>query len=462
MLNLTGQIPTPMKKLVLRSLFVTIVILLLGLFLYINYIAPGITGYAAKSLASGVFVAGRTQESIENEDINFFPVQYSKNSVDFEKMEVTSRFLLWRSKAVFNEGLGSTLATDFSEEDVERLDYPAVQLPEGDPDTIPWPAGDLLSDTIPSGINIQLLNETLDRVFEDTVTHGGTFAVTVVYKDQIVAERYRSDFSPGIRFLSWSMAKSFTNTMVGTMVKEGLVDIDKPLGLEEWSNDDRSKITLRHLMNMNSGLEFNEKYSKLKLTDATTMLLKNGDMSEYAISKDLIAEPGTLWSYSSGSSNIIQGYLRSVIGDDAKYHSWPRTTFFNTIGMRSAVWEVDASGTFVGSSYLYATMRDYARYGLLYLHDGNWMGEQVLPEGWVKFTSTPAEGSNGEYGALFWLNDSGEFSDKPDDLFYCAGYDGQRIFIIPSKNLVIVRTGCTPRGVIDWQVFLDSILATLD
>ena len=451
-----------MKKRILLSLLLFIFVLLTGMLLYINYIAPGITGYAAKSLASGVFVAGRTQESIEKEDINFFPVQYSKNTVDFENMEVTSRFLLWKSKAVFNEGLGSTLVKDFTETDVERLDYPAVQLPEGDPDTIPWPAGDLLSDTVPSGINMQLLNETLDRVFEDTVTYGGTFAVTVVYKDQIVAERYRSDFSPEIRFLSWSMAKSFTNTMVGTMVKEGLVDIDKPLGLEQWADDDRNKITLRHLMNMNSGLEFNEKYSKLKLTDATTMLLKNGDMYGYAISKGLSAEPGTVWSYSSGSSNIIQGYLRSVIGNDAKYHSWPRTALFNRIGMRSAVWEVDASGTFVGSSYLYATMRDYARYGLLYLHDGNWLGEQVLPEGWVKFTSTPAEGSNGEYGALFWLNDSGEFTDKPDDLFYCTGYDGQRIFIIPSKSLVIVRTGCTPRGVIDWQVFLDSILATLD
>ncbi|MCU0410763.1 MAG: beta-lactamase family protein, partial [Bacteroidales bacterium] len=381
-----------MKKLILRTLLIMVIILLCGILLYINYIAPGITGYAAKSLASGVFVAGRTQESIEKEDINFFPVQFSKNTVDFENMEVTSRFLLWKSKAVFNEGLGSTLVTDFSGTDVERLDYPAFQLPEGDPDTIPWPAGDLLSDTVPSGINIQLLSETLDRVFKDTAVHGGTFAVTVVYKDQIVAERYRSDFSPEIRFLSWSMAKSFTNTMVGTMVKEGLVDIDKPLGLEQWADDDRNKITLRHLMNMNSGLEFNEKYSKLKLTDATTMLLKNGNMFEYAISKDLVAEPGTLWSYSSGSSNIIQGWLRSVIGDDAKYHSWPRTALFNRIGMRSAVWEVDASGTFVGSSYLYATMRDYARYGLLYLHDGNWLGEQVLPEGWVKFTSTPAEG----------------------------------------------------------------------
>ncbi|MCI0523251.1 MAG: beta-lactamase family protein [Bacteroidales bacterium] len=451
-----------MKRLILRSLLVTVVILLSGILLYINYIAPGITGYAAKNLASGVFVAGRTQESIEKEDINFFPVQYSKNFVDLENMEVTSKFLFWKSKALFNEGLGSTLVTDFSASDVERLDYPAVGLPDGDPDTIPWPAGDLLCDTVPSGINMQVLNEMLDRVFEDTVAYRGTFAVTVVYKDQIVAERFRSDFNPEIRFLSWSMAKSFTNAMVGTMVKEGLVDIDKPLGIEEWANDDRSKITLRHLMNMNSGLEFNEEYSKLKLTDATTMLLKNGDMFDYAISKDLIAEPGTVWSYSSGSSNIIQGYLRSVIGDDSRYHSWPRTSLFNKIGMRSAVWEVDASGTFVGSSYLYATMRDYARFGLLYLHDGNWMGEQVLPEGWVKFTSTPAEGSDGEYGALFWLNDSGEFSDKPDDLFYCVGYDDQRIFIIPSEDLVVVRTGCTPRGVIDWQAFLNDILASLD
>jgi CubicO group peptidase (beta-lactamase class C family) len=452
-----------MKKRILLSLMVFMIVLLCSALLYITYLSPGITGYAAKNIASGVFVAGRTQESIEKEDINFFPVIYTKNIVDYNKGIVTSKLLgIWKSEAVYNEGLGCTLVRDFSTEDVLNMDYPQVSLPAGNPDTIPWPAGDLLADTIPAGINLQVLGDMLDRVFEDTATYKGTFAVTVVYKDQIVAERFRSDLNPGNRFLSWSMAKSFTNAMVGAMVKDGLIDINAPMSLKEWAKDDRKNITLDNLLHMTSGLEFSEAYYKMRLTNTTTMLLKNGDMGDYAASKKLIAEPDSVWSYSSGSGNIIQDYLRTAFKSHEDYLAYPRIAIFNKAGMRSVVWEVDASGTFVGSSYLYATMRDYARFGLLYMHNGNWLGEQIFPEGWVNYTTAPAEGSGGEYGALFWLNRNGEFPGLPDDLYYCDGYDGQRIFIVPSKELVIVRTGCSPRGTIDWQSFLKGIVKAVE
>ncbi len=452
-----------MIKRVLLSLMVFLIVLLCVALLYITYLSPGITGYAAKNIGSGVFVAGRTQESIEKEDINFFPVMYTKNSVDYDNGIVTSKLLgIWKSVAVYNEGLGCTLVRDFSTKEVMGLDYPDLSLPEGDPDTIPWPAGDLLADTIPAGINMQALNDMLDRVFEDTATYRGTFAVTVVYRDQIVAERFRSDFTPDNLFLSWSMAKSYTNAMVGAMVKDGLIDINAPMNVEEWAKDDRKNITLDNLLHMTSGLEFSEAYYKMRLTNTTTMLLKNGDMGDYATSKKLLVRPDSVWSYSSGSSNIIQDYLRTAFGSHDDYLAYPRKAIFNKAGMRSVVWEVDASGTFVGSSYLYATMRDYARFGLLYLHNGNWMGEQIFPEDWVEYTTTPAEGSGGEYGALLWLNRNGEFPGLPEDLYYCDGYDGQRIFILPSKELIIVRTGCSPRGTIDWQSFLTGIVGAVE
>jgi CubicO group peptidase (beta-lactamase class C family) len=452
-----------MKKRILLSLAVLLIVLLGGAMLYITYLSPGITGYAAKNIASGVFVAGRTQASIEKEDINFFPVMYTKNTVDHDKKTVTSKLLgIWKSEALYNDGLGCTLVRDFSTEEVLKMDYPKISVPEGNPDTIPWPAGDLLADTVPAGINMQKLNDMLDRVFEDTARYKGTFAVTVVYKDQLVAERFRSDLNANNLFLSWSMAKSFTNAMVGAMVKDGLLDINAPMKVEEWAKDDRKNITLDNLLHMTSGLEFSEAYYKMRLTNTTTMLLKNGDMGDYATSKKLLYEPDSVWSYSSGSSNIIQDYLRTAFKSHDDYLAYPRKAIFNKAGMRSVVWEVDASGTFVGSSYLYATMRDYARFGLLYLHNGNWLGEQIFPENWVNYTITPAEGSGGEYGALLWLNRAGEFPGMPEDLYYADGYDGQRIFILPSKDLVIVRTGCSPRGTIDWQSFLSGIVAAVE
>ncbi|MDT8373343.1 MAG: serine hydrolase [Bacteroidales bacterium] len=452
-----------MKKRILLSLSVFIAILIITVFSYINYLSPGITGYAAKYLASGVFVAGRTQESLEKEELNFFPVKYSKNAIDREQMTVISKLLgIWKSKAVYNEGLGCTLVRDFSMDDVLALDYPEVPMPQGDPDTIPWPAGDKLSDTVPAGISMDILNSMLDRVFEDTVTYKGTFAVTVVYRDQIVAERYRDDLGPENLFLSWSMAKSFTNAMVGSMVREGLIDINSPVNIDIWAKDERKHITLDDLMQMTSGLEFSEAYYKARLTNTTTMLLKNGDMGDYAASKKLLFRPDSVWSYSSGSSNIIQDYLRTAFSSQEEYLAWPRRSIFNKTGMRSVVWEVDASGTFVGSSYLYATMRDYARFGLLYLHDGNWLGEQILPEDWVRYTTTPAPGSEGEYGALFWLNKKGEFPGLPDDVYYCDGYEGQRIFVLPEQEMVIVRTGYSPRGTIDWQAFLSGIVKAVE
>ena len=342
------------------------------------------------------------------------------------------------------------------------MDYPSLAFPEVNPDTIPWPAGDKLTDSVPAGINMQKINGILSRVFEDTLKYKGTFAVLVVYKDRIVAEKYRRDFNHSTRFLSWSMAKSFTNAMVGLMVKEGKVDINNPLNLREWTADNRKNITISNLLHMNSGLEFTEAYSKIKLTDATTMLLKYGDMGHYAASKKLLVKPDSVWSYSSGSTNIIQYYLRSVIGNDKEYLIFPRKALFNTTGMRSVIWEPDASGTFVGSSYLYATARDFARFGMLYLHNGNWLGEQILPDGWVSYTTSTAKGSEGQYGAAFWLNRAGTFPGVPADLFYCDGYDGQSIFIIPSKQLVVVRTGCSPDDSFDQKSFLKDIVESVE
>jgi CubicO group peptidase (beta-lactamase class C family) len=439
-----------------RILILVPVLLITGGFWYIGSLAPIITGYAAKNLASGIFVAGRTQESVEKEDLNFSFIKYNRNSVDYENKTVTSRFLFWKSKAIYVEGFGCTLVRDYPEEVIRARQLSGAVAAEHSADTIPWPAGNRIADTIPSGINMTKLNEALDNALSNELPMKGSFAVAVAYKNQLVAERYRDGFTPQTRFLSWSMAKSFTNALVGILAYEGLLDVNQPVPIEEWQDDERRNITLAHLMNMTSGLEWNEDYGSN--SDVNRMLFKMGDMAGFTLNKPLEAQPDELWKYSSGSTNVVSHLIRHSMGNDPEYHSLPGRALFSRIGMHSALFETDPSGIFVGSSYVYATMKDYVRFGLLYLNDGNWLGEQILPEGWVGFTTLPASNSSGQYGAFFWLNRDNHYPGVPADLFYCRGHDGQYIYIIPSKNLVVVRTGFSKAGEFDLQQFLRSIV----
>jgi CubicO group peptidase (beta-lactamase class C family) len=200
------------------------------------------------------------------------------------------------------------------------------------------------------------------------------------------------------------------------------------------------------------------------------MLFRKADMAEYAASKPPASPADTVWNYSSGTANLIHRIIRKACGSDEEYWNFPRRALFEKIGMRSAVWERDASGTFVGSSYLYATARDYARFGLLCLNDGVWQGERILPEGWMAYATKPASAAPlGQYGALFWLNagESGRpgvlpFPKIPSDAYFALGYQGQTIAVLPAQKLVVVRLGMTYDD--DWggmSVFLPEILSAL-
>lgn len=448
-----------MKK-VRIVLIVFILFVLLGGFLYLNPLMPIITGYAAKNMSSALFVANRTQESMEATDLNFSFIRYVKNRVNPGRKNVRSRFLWHTSHTTFVNGYGSILVNDYPVSDIQARPYPVVPVLPEQPDTLAWPMGDLIADTIPSGIDIQKLNLAMEQAFADTIPYKGTFAAMVVYQGQPVFEKYATGFAPENLFLSWSMAKSFTNALTGILVKEGKLDIYAPAGVDEWQRDERSSISIHNLMQMNSGLEWNEAYGNS--SDVNNMLHKEGDMARFAMSKPLEYSPGSVFEYSSGSTNIVSYLLRRAIDNDAEYYAFPREKLFNKIGMRSAIFEMDASGTFVGSSYLYASLRDYARFGLLYLNNGNWLGEQILPEDWVKYTTTAATGSNGTYGAFFWLNKSGtDYPDVPREMYCCSGHDGQFIYIIPSKELVIVRTGFSKKGEFDKNGFVAAIVDAL-
>ena len=286
----------------------------------------------------------------------------------------------------------------------------------------------------------------------------------VVHKGQLVAESYASGFGMTTPQLSWSMAKSFTNAMVGILVKDGRLQINERAPVADWSDPDdpRYAITTDDLLRMSSGLAWVENYSMP--SGATNMLFKDQSMAKTAASVDLAHEPGTEWYYSSGTTNIISEIVRNIVGDE-EYWSFPYNELFYKIGISTATFEPDASGTFVGSSYLWMSPRDYARFGLLYLNDGVWEGERILPEGWVSYSCSPAPAApNGIYGAQFWRNgfDSFNFPDLPDDAYLANGYEGQRIMIIPSLDLVVVRLGYTATDDFDMNGLVRDVIAALE
>ena len=290
--------------------------------------------------------------------------------------------------------------------------------------------------------------EVLARAFSQPPELGETLAVVVVHRGEVVAEQYGPDTGPDTTLISWSMAKSITHALVGLLVRDGSLDVAAPAAVPRWQGDDdpRAAITLDQLLHMRSGLGFVEDYVDDEASDVIDMLFGTGaaDVAAYAESKVLVDEPGAVWSYSSGTTNIVSALAGRVIGaGEAGMRAYLERELFGPVGMTSAIPRFDAAGTFVGSSYVYATARDFARFGALYLHDGVVDGTRLLPEGWVDYARTvtsppmPPEEIHG-YGAHWWIWD--------DDLgtFGAHGYEGQYTLVVPSLDLVVVRLGKTP------------------
>lgn len=450
------------KKRLLYIAGLILAAIIAGAAFYLNSLLPIITGYAAKNLCSNVFVSGRQPADIEAIDLNFSFIKFTKSKIDASEKSVTSRFLWGKAKAIYREGFGVTLVRDVPE-DILRNEVYAVDTDPGyNRDTTMWPLGDIVPDTVPAGISRDLLASVEDKLMNKGEYKGIPFAFMVLYKGVPVSEAYRDGLDKNTRFLSWSMAKSFTNAQVGILVKMGRMSKADPAGIEDWKPDERSKITINDLLQMQSGLKWNEDYGSR--SDVNLMLFDHGDMSSFAVSKQLEYTPGTHWYYSSGTANILSQLVRQEFDSDTSCYAFTQDQLFEKIGITDAVFEVDASGDFVGSSYLYATTRDYARFGLLYLNDGVFNGERIFPEDWVDYTRTPASGSNGKYGALFWLNKDGRYPSAPDDMFSCEGHDGQMIFIIPSKELVVVVLGFShkPDNALETDRLLKDVLQAVE
>ncbi len=449
-----------MKKRVLYATALAFLSVLIWGAFYINTLLPIITGYPAKYLCSAVFISHRKPAEVEAADLHFSFIRYVSNDINYLDKSVTSRFLWGKSKAIYRDGFGSTLLRRTNEAALKRRTIPPTAGAGYNQDTIAWPLGNLIPDTS-TGLDKDALATVTRNLMIHNSYRGNVYAFMVVHNGIPVAEAYKAGFSTKTRFLSWSMAKSFTNAIAGIMVKDGMVDIHQKADIPAWKNDSRSGITINDLMQMQSGLQWNEDYGNR--SDVTLMLYNNDDFAGFAFNKPLDFPVGSHWCYSSGSANIVSFLLRKKFRGDAAYWAYAPARLFNKTGMPDAILESDPSGTQVGSSYIYATARDYARFGLLYLQDGMFNGERILPEGWVGYSTTPAIHSKGNYGAFFWLNKGNSYPAVPGDMYFCNGHDGQLLFIIPSEKLIVVVLGYSPRpkNEVNFNQLLNDILATI-
>ncbi|MFN2458655.1 MAG: serine hydrolase domain-containing protein [Chitinophagaceae bacterium] len=458
-----------MKKIISTSLlFIFLAALVFGIF-YAWRAFPIISGYGAKNLCSCVFLGDRDADDVIKNELGFSPMSFASFSIDRKDSSATGTvFGFAKRKAFYRTGLGCTLLNNITEEEFRSKAFNIIAAPEVNQDSIPWPNGDLLPETKPGRINYIQLQTAINTAFNDTTDKKlrRTRAVIVLFDGQIIAEKYAEGFNGKKRHTGWSMAKGIGNALIGILVKHGKININAPPGLEQWKDDERKNIRIGHLLNANSGLQWEERYDKV--SDATNMLYKVKNMSDYALKSKLEHPPGSVFEYSSGTSNILSYIMRRTL-TDKEYYKFPYKELFHKIGMYSTVLEIDAAGNFVSSSYCFASPRDWARFGLLYLNDGVWQGERILPKGWVSYTATPAKGAAlGQYGAQFWLN-KGEpenvtnrkYRDVPADCFYADGFEGQNIWIIPSKKLVVVRLALQQGNKLNENVFLAEIIKAL-
>lgn len=441
---------------------------------YLRNSLPIATGYVAKHVCSLVFVANSSIEQ-RQQDLDTVPLKYAIFNINYTDQSVRSTiFGIAEAKAIYRNGFGATLINELTEEEIRGQKFNVYIPSEINPDEIPWPMGDFIdNEPFPSNINKAQMENAINNLFieKDLNNLIRTRAVIVAYNGQLISEKYAPGFSRKSKFLGWSMTKSVINALVGILVKDKKLDIDEPASIPEWNNSDdvRRAITLRHLLQQASGLDFKEHYGSK--SDVTEMLFLRNDTGAFAASHPLKSKPGTEYYYSSGNTNIISRLLRHTIGEN-EYHSFPYRRLLSKLGMNSFIMEVDASGNFVGSSYSWGTARDWTRFGLLYLNNGYYNNEQILTEEWIKQTVTYA-GSNqyGAHGLHFWVNtainnnsSTKKYPNAPADMFYTSGFQGQNVFIIPSKKLVVVRLGLTrtPGEEYGADEFLRNLIHSID
>jgi CubicO group peptidase (beta-lactamase class C family) len=404
--------------------------------------------YSAKIVCSNVFLAGRDPKAVLSEDVQAPGIPLLRLmhvSVDRERGVVRAGLLgfIGDGLAQYRYEKGCSVLPDgkidpapLTPTHLARIGPP---MPSGPPENAPWPDGTAVQT-----------NPVIDRVLaNDALAGPGMRAIVVVDHGSIVGERYAPGFNASTPLLGWSMTKTVMAGVIGLLVKDGKLSLDQA-GLWPGATDGRERIRVADLLAMSSGLKWNEAYGAV--SDVTSMLYLQPDMATFARSQPLAHPIGESWHYSSGTAVILSRIAQESVGGDIT--EYVRTRLFDPLGITSATIESDEHGTPVGSSYMYATARDWARYGQFLLQNGTWQGQELLPAGYVAMMATPVAASHGQYGkgqTWMWGSEPVTPGVDPDtafgipaDVFWMSGHDGQNVAIIPTRQLVIVRLGLTP------------------
>lgn len=435
-------------------------------------------GVQAVLMCNGLFTSGRTLQQVFQQELAYLsePVgnpdggEYIIDS-ELKAVAIGGPESGPVMRAAFRDGIGCVImAPNQSFDDIDTLPELDLPYPAGDPASMPWPNGNVIEkQPLPDRIDQTALQSASDWAFDRESPEQDTLSLLVVYKGEIILERYAHGVDSMTRTRTWSTAKSIASTLIGMLVDEGRLELDAPLGIkwlpemESGDKDPRNAITLRHVLNMSSGLYPIDSFGMEYATGSGLSYWAGASSVDGARRRGLIRAPGSVWEYENYDNLLAVYAMKLALGDPETYATFPRKALLDRIGMRNTLVSTDRFGDFIFSSQVYTTARDLARFGLLYQQAGVWQGERLISKQWIEFERTPAPATahlGHLYGGQFWLVPD-DRNDVPKSAYSTAGNRGQYVVIVPSHELVIVRRGLDygKQGFDNWDLTREVLKA---
>ena len=435
-------------------------------------------GVQAILMCNGLFTSGRSLEQVFAQELAYLPEPVGTAGggeyiVDRELKAVaiggdeTGPVI----RAAFRESIGCVvMAPNQDFDDIDSLPELTLPSPAGDPASMPWPNGDLVEkESLPATVNAEALSAASDWAFDRETPEQDTLSLLVIHKGRIIHERYADGVDMTTRTRTWSTAKSIAVTLIGMLVDDGRLELDAPLGIE-WlpdvenpDDDPRNSITLRHVLNMSSGLYPVDSFGMEYATGSGRAYWAGASSVDGARRRGQVRTPGTFWDYENYDTLLAVYAMKLALGNEENYAEFPRKALLDRIGMRNTLASTDRFGDFIFSSQVYTNARDLGRFGLLYQQNGVWDGERLISEDWIEFVRTPAPSTADQgnfYGGQFWLVPDDRL-DVPKSAYTTAGNRGQYVIVVPSHDTVIVRRGLDygKQGFDEWDLTREVLKA---